>query len=312
MQVSSSATMRGDLADVLKEQKYGEGEFIGLYGMPVMNAGRKSGTFAKIDFVAAATESLTRAPGAGYSRVRREATTDTYTCVEYGREEPIDDGEAADLANYFDAEVDAAMAGQGTIMRRQEVAIAAILFDDSSVFGSYKTDGSDWSTAASGTPINDVRTAINALKVQIDGAVGNARIVALCHDTVLDYALNCTDTANRLNYGGMGMSDRDVAKAALARAMGLNEIHATSIQIDGSAIWATTKFGIYLVGNGRDIRSTPQVGRSVLWTEDCPENALVETYRDETVRSDIVRVRQHIDEKLLTARAGHILYGLTS
>ena len=56
---------------------------------------------------------VARAPGAGYSRQIREATSDSYAAEEYGREEAIDDGEAANLAKYFDCELDAAESAAG-------------------------------------------------------------------------------------------------------------------------------------------------------------------------------------------------------
>jgi hypothetical protein len=49
------------------------------------------------------------------------------------------------------------------------------------------------------------------------------------------------------------------------------------------------------VASGLDI-TEPCIGRTFLWTEDSPANPIVESYRDETVRSDIVRVRHNVDE----------------
>jgi hypothetical protein len=312
MQAGSSATIRTDLNEVVKENMYGMGDFIGLNAMPLRGVTAKSGTFGKINFAQQPTEAtVKRAPGAGYSRQIREATTDTYTCEEYGREESVDDSEKENLSGYFDAEQDAAASATGVIMGEQEARLADILFDTTTNFLSYKTDGTDWSTVASGTPIDDIRTALQVMKEQINGSLNGARLVALCHDTLANQAVATTQVRNALNLGQNGFATRDAGLAALAAATGLDAIYASSIQWDGDDVWAKTKFGIYVVSDG-GTQSVPQVGRTFMWTSDCADNALVESYRDEPVRSDVVRVRQNVDEKLFTARAGHILYGLTS
>lgn len=310
--VSSSATLRADLADVVKDNMYGNGDLIGLNAMPLLPVSRKSGNFATVAFSEQPTNTDSkRAPGAGYDRQRREVTDDTYACVEYGREEPIDDGSDLEISEYFDIEVDTAQSLAGRILVEQEVRLEAFLFDTATTFSGYTTNGTDWSTAANGLPIGDIRAAVESLKTQINGGIGGARLVALCTDTTLNNALATTEIKNALNSGSdISFANKDAAAAALARACGLDSIHSTSIQNNGSAIWDNHLFGIYMVGSGRSLQSTAQVGRSFLWESDAAENALVETYRDESVRSDIVRVRQHIDEKVLSARCGHILTGL--
>jgi hypothetical protein len=61
-----------------------------------------------------------------------------------------------------------------------------------------------------------------------------------------------------------------------------------------------------VVENGQDL-AQPGLGRTFLWVPDSPENATVEQYRDEGIRSDIFRVRQHVDEMILDEFFGHLL-----
>jgi len=313
MQTASSATIRQDIADALRENLYGRGEFIGTAVMPIYGVTGKSGNFAKIAFAQQPTSSrVARAPGAGYSRQIREGTSDSYACEEFGREEPIDDGERANLGKYFDVELDAAESAAGVILLEQEARIAAIMHDYTTSFAGCATDGSAWATASTGTPIKDVRAAIVTLKKQINGGIPvTAKIVAACTDATLDNALNTTEVANKLMYAQKGMIDREAMVEALAVTMGLNAIFHTSIQRAGASVWTDNVFGIYITADGLNLKSVPQCARTFLWTADCADNALAETYRDETVRSDVVRVRQHVDEKLISARCGHILYGLS-
>jgi hypothetical protein len=53
-----------------------------------------------------------------------------------------------------------------------------------------------------------------------------------------------------------------------------------------------------ITSNSPDI-TEPCIGRTFLWTGDSDSNSVVESYRDEERRSDIVRVRHHTQERRL-------------
>jgi hypothetical protein len=60
-------------------------------------------------------------------------------------------------------------------------------------------------------------------------------------------------------------------------------------------VWDKEYAALLKISSGDDLMA-PGFGRTFLWTEDSPSNAIVEQYRDEGVRSDIFRVRHHVDE----------------
>jgi hypothetical protein len=324
MQNVSSADLRADIMDVLYEDNRNDGEYIGHNAMPILGKPRQSGTFAKVDIdnTIAAVGGGKVANGSKFQRAQRQVSSDSYATIKYGGEEPIPYEDLAELSNYFPVEVDAARALRASAMRTREVDQAAILFDDTTTFASYKTNGSDWTTAANGTPILDIRAAVTSLRDQVKG-LGASRIVALCSATTLNNALSTDSVANALNYGGNGFASRDAAKASLAAATGLDGIFDSVIKnAAGTAIWADHKFGLYIVGQGDDLRSSVQVGRTFNW--DLPtgsesaqtiedfDGLMVQTYDETDCDSLIVRVKRYQQAKLLSARAGHILYGLNA
>ena len=66
------------------------------------------------------------------------------------------------------------------------------------------------------------------------------------------------------------------------------------------------------IATDSDIKS-PCIGRTLHWAEDGSEiGGTVETYRDESVRGDVVRVRHQTDEKMLYTQAGHLLSNITT
>ena len=71
-------------------------------------------------------------------------------------------------------------------------------------------------------------------------------------------------------------------------------------------IWNATYVMVEVIGNPNRL-ADPSVGRVFLWTADSPENATVEQYRDDASRSDIFRVRQHVDEIVIDPYFAHLM-----
>jgi len=308
MQSNSNAAVRQDIADVLIEHALGAGEFIGLRAMPIFASEVKNGKFAKLAFSQVKTKvTADRAPGSNYNQVQHEVTSDTFDAQEYGLEEPVDDGEALVLGRYFDAEIAAAAFAQYYVMLKQEQRINSLLFDTATTFASYTSAvTTPWSTAATATPVADVEYAKEQIRRQIGGKMMNGtRFVGLLNSTTMRNLRNTSDIKDRVKYTQGGLRNQ-LSNQEIADALGIDELHDSAVQYNGSDIWSTSKFGLYLVSDNPAIRRAAHVGRSFQWTQDCPDNALVESYRDDSRRSEIVRVRQHVDEKILSARCGYV------
>jgi hypothetical protein len=57
----------------------------------------------------------------------------------------------------------------------------------------------------------------------------------------------------------------------------------------------------------------PTFGRIFSWSEEVgADGTIVESYRDDDARSDVVRVRNDADEKLVAAGCGYRLSGVHS
>ena len=55
----------------------------------------------------------------------------------------------------------------------------------------------------------------------------------------------------------------------------------------------------------------PSFGRTMLWEEGSPNILTTESYRDESIRSDIVRVRNHLDEAVMFAGGLYVLSNIS-
>lgn len=314
---SSLATLRPDLAGSLLafDVQADQAGFVGLEVMPVLEVARQAGTFGKIEIAGMLqSRSTNRAPGTAYRRGITEFTTDTYACEEHGFEEPVDDREAAMYADYFDAELMAAMRARDAVLRNFEIRVAALAHAISATSAA----GTVWSSTASATPIANIAAAIKVVR-DASGLVPN--LLVLTFDAWQNMR-DCAEVLDRIKYAGFD----DPKKAALnttvlAQAAGIERIVVagamknTANQADAASlanIWTNTEAVLLRVPKTRDIREACW-GRTLHWGEDGSViGGLVETYRDETVRADIVRCRMDTDEKVLLTGAAVRITGVRS
>jgi hypothetical protein len=308
-----NATFRQDIADVLQENNLGEGEFVGEQIMPIMPVAAKSGQFAKLAFAGVKTKAVDdkRASTGNYNEVTHEVSTDNYTSVKRGLIEPVDDDDAKVLGKYFDAEVSAANHCRYYLRLNREARIAAIAFSTSVMAGYTSAVSTKWSTAATCTPVADVEYAKELITVNLNGMRGaGARIIGVGNITARRHLRASSDIKDRV-YAGGNVQRGLISEAQIAEILGLDAVYFSALKRGGSDIWGATKFGIYLVSTSTQLRSAPMFGKTMLWRDSTPTDMMVETYRDENRESDIVRVKHHSVEKLLTARAGYLYTNIT-
>lgn len=84
-----------------------------------------------------------------------------------------------------------------------------------------------------------------------------------------------------------------------------------NVEKDLGAIWGDQYAALVRVSVGGANLREPCFGRTFLWTEDSPSNVNVESYRSEEVRSNIYRVRQNTDERVIFRGALFLLDGVS-
>ena len=77
-------------------------------------------------------------------------------------------------------------------------------------------------------------------------------------------------------------------------------------------IWSGEYAMVCKIASGPDMRD-PCIGRTFHWSQDGSSiGGTVESYRDETVRGDVIRVRHQVAEVVLYPEAGHLLSNVTT
>lgn len=319
---SSLSTLRPDLAESFMEFDLAMDQqgFISHKVFPVVEVASQSGNFGKIPLAQLLQQRDTkRAPGSGYNRGNWTFEPSTYTCLEHGAEEPVDDREAEMYAEYFDAEQIASMRAYASVLRNAEQRVADAVFN-ATTFSSYTTAvTNEWDDSTNATPITDVEAAVQSI-YDASGLWANALIV---NKKVFRNIRNTDQVKDRIAASGAGSANAAglVNERILAEIFDLEHIIVAGASknnaVEGQAaspvqIWSGEYAMVARIADTADFRE-PCVGRTFHWGADGSSiGGTVEQYRDEAVRSNIYRVRHDVDEVLLYAAAGHLLSNITT
>lgn len=312
---SSTTLQRPDLGLALEEVDLARQGFVGIQVLPIFGTEKKESNFSKIpvESLLKDPEAAERAADGSYNRIDWEFETDYYSCKEYGLEGRIDDSDKEHYSTYLDVEAANARIVNHALMMRQERRIAALLFSATTFSGYTGGVSVEWdSSTCTATPVTNIQTAKDNIRANC-GLVANSLLLSYKNWSVLRRSSQILDYTKYTQPTG-GLLKVEQVKEAL-------ELENIFI---GGAIYDSAKEGqtksiadiwddeyalvFYRAPDALlgDIK-VPTLGRTFLWTADSPDNATVETYYSDEVRSNVVRVRQQVHEKIFLAETGYLL-----
>lgn len=293
--------------------------FIGLSVLPIFPVMDKSSDYPviPIESLIKMPASIDRAARSAYQRGDYEFETGTYACKERGWEEPLDDTERKLYRRFFDAEEVATMRATDILLRMQEKRIAAAVQNTSNITNTGDVT-TEWSTAATCTPKADVKDALSTLRLAT-GITANAMAIS---KKVFDNLMITAEIKSYLQYTHPHLLDStEGQRKLLAQYLGLDDVLVGSEMYDSAKkkvamsladIWDDEYALLFRKArNLKDLRE-PILGRTFLWEEDSPSNLVTEQYREESIRSDIYRVRHNTDEAFVFTGAGYLLSNITA
>lgn len=311
----SSAAQRPDLEAVLFEAADQPSGFIGLQVMPIFEVDEVNGQFPVIPpEVMFSVPPTKRTDRGAYQRSDWTWDWDTYQCLENGWEEKIDDREVALYKRYFNAELMSGRRALNIVLRNQEKRIASAVFNASNF--TVHDVSNEWDDAANAVPIEDVKTGRKAIHDAI-GVEPNTLIIT--YSTFLD--LGVVDSIlERIKYTTPAVQRGSIQVALLAQAFGVEKILVAgslyNIAKKGqdaslSALWSDEYAMLCVTSDSPMLGELPCIGRTFLWLGDSPSNSVIESYRDETVRGDVIRVRHDTDEEFISTDCAYLLGNIT-
>ena len=316
MYSNSAAVFRGDIAGVLEQAKDWESGLIGTKIMPVLNVPVRAGQYPSFQLKEGQllkSDIKQRSVGASYPRMTNSYNQESYQTQEFGVENPIDDTVSLDVSRFFDAEVMAAKLAQRKLMLAHELRVAAKIFDNSTFTAT--NSGTAYTTANLATfDVGlDVQDAIDRLLAKGESA-NNLKVV-------LPYAVwtrirASTKFQNRLR--GSGISSDSILNAstqAAADVFGVQEVLIGRASYDSAPegvafasanAWSVDYIFVGSVSEGSAGYFGGGAGFTLNWSEYGPAFG-VSTYREESIKSNIVRASQYVTEKVVNANAGQLI-----
>jgi len=310
----AAAVLRSDINTLVQEAASIDQMFVGLRVFPVWEVPEKDGHWPKFRLGKGELlndDATKRTPGGGYGRVTRIYENDNYACEDYGLEELVDDTYRADVRRFFAAEVTAAQQIRRQLMIAHEARVSAAVINDSTFTATAAAVNYTEANIATIDLVRDVVGAVGRLNDK--GVIPNTIIMSknvfnrVRRSTLLlDYLrgaraddaknlASAQDIANVFNNEGItqclvGRAPKNSAKKGQAYS--------------ATGIWADTHIWVGLVVGGDPMAGG--AGRTVSWSADGGVFTS-ESYRDESRRSDVVRVRQNVDEKVVDATSGELI-----
>ncbi|MCL4502482.1 MAG: major capsid protein [Deltaproteobacteria bacterium] len=315
---AATVIQRPDLGVLAYETMFAPGDYIADQIFPVFPTDLATGDYPIIPIESFLKNKDTRrAPRSAYARDDYEFTTGTFACRDHGREEPLDDVEAAMYRRFFDGEVVAVNRGVHKMRQAREVRVAAQVFNTANITLTAAAAAA-WDVAATATPKADVDDAIEALRLN-RGIMPNT--VVLAYD-VFKNVLRCKELKEYLQYTSPHLIETEQAQRdMLAKYFGVQQVLVAKAIYDTAAkgkaaslgnIWSHDYVGVFRLAQQVQDLQEPCLGRTFLWTEDSPELLVTEQYREENKRSWIYRVRNNLDERFVFTGAGYLISGVTT
>lgn len=314
---------RPDIAEAFTEfdAAASEAGFIGLQLAPPFNTPEQSGTFPRVPIEAVLEEVETaRNSKGGYAQSDWEFEQDSFATKEHGAEERIDDRQAAIYASVLEFETICAARARWKVLIKLEREIKTAL----EAAGTQTAVGTAWDQASAATPIDDVLGQIDSFKVGCGYEPSHAWLT----DKLLRKLALCSQIQDRVKFSGMDdpkfatdPGRRSEFVSALSALFGIPNIVVASAMrnsankgatFSGANVWTDSVFGLIRVPSSRDLS---EVGayRTFVWDGDgAGIGGTFETYRNDSVRSDMMRFRHERQVKQLHSVCVRSLTGCTS
>jgi len=303
MSLSTSASFNPILSEALN--KIGENKFVGTQILPIRIVPTKNGDYPVFgDDQFDINASKVRAAGSSFARRDFDYDKQSYACQQYALEGvlPDEDASLAGDNGITDAAGSIAQKLQRDIMVGHELRVSSLMTNA----GFNGTAASAAMSAAGATPIVDIQNAVERLNANgfYDG------LSLMMEVSLFNEMLNTPDVRGIFNGNGQ-YTNRQV----LRDAFGVENIIILPTRYNSAAkgkaasrskIWADTEYFVGQVAGG-DF-SNGGFGRTLAYSADGGAFT-AETYRDEPIKSDVLRVFNSVDEVIVNTNAAEKITG---
>jgi len=244
-----------------------------------------------------------RAPGSRTVEIPGiEVSTNPYFAREYALQIPITDEERENADAPLDPDRDGTELVTSKIMLRREQRIQVLVTTVANFAAGLSTTlagGDQWSAFATSVPIADLKTGLRAVHAQLFMEPN----LAVIPYEVMSQLEDHPDFIERIKYSMPGVITADI----IASVVGLQNIIVPGLGFDSSGNPGGTPTLAYLWGKDvvlawvppRAGLKVPAFGYEFVWRYPGGQSQVVERWRSNERKSDIVRVSRRYDLKLI-------------
>ena len=271
--------------------------FVGLSLFPLFMTGEQAANYYVFDAenVLGVPTNIRRGPSAPYARTTTKLSSDLYGTQEYGIEVPVDDKTRRKYAKAISADKAAVLRGGATILINHELRVCSVV---NGAGISHAAVTTQWDQPNS-NPVTDVNMAREFIHAQTGMDMNYMQVNRATYNVLKEHPV----ILDKIKYTQRGVVTVDILAAVFEVnqfkvAGSLQATNSEGQTLTPSAIWGDST--VLAVVNPSDDMETPNFGRTFGWIgETGPDGTLVESYRDDPVRSDVHRVRQDTAEKVV-------------
>jgi hypothetical protein len=299
MSLYTSSTFNPVLSEALN--KIGLNQFVGTKVLPVRDVATKNGqypTFGEDQFDLNASKE--RAAGSLFARRDFSYGQQDYSCKQYALEGvlPDEDESKANDDGITDAKGAIAQKLQRDLMVGHELRVAAAMA--AAGFTATAATGAMDGSGTTPTPIRDIQNAVERLNGNgfYDG------LALIIETSLFNEMINTSDVRGIFNGNGQ-YTNRQV----ILDALGVQEIIITPTRYNSAAkgkaatrskIWSDDSYFVGQVASGDFANGG--FGRTLSYGPDGGVFS-AEDYRDEPIKSDVLRVLNSVDEAIINTNA---------
>lgn len=312
---NSQATPRSDIyALVMQANSDFNKLFIADKVFPVKGEDVKRGIYMKAKLANAELlngDAVARAYGDAYQRVNRKYDTDTFDAAEYGLESVVDDAYESEVERFMNLEATEAMILERSLRISYEARVAAALMNAT----TFTATAAGTAYTAANIATFDVVDDVDLAKARMlkNGLIANSVVMSF---DLYQRIRRSTKLQNQVfgvvpKSAGQNMLP---GEADVAQALGVDNLYVAKAPknsngkgqaYSGSFIWGNTYIAVCHIAGGE--YQAGGVGRTIQWTKDTTGLFTPETYRSDERRSNILRVRQHVAEKVIDETACELI-----
>lgn len=318
MPVPTTTTPRQDLAGAFFQFDPAANGFVAEQILPIATVAETQGEFGIVPFEAFTQDlgsGVRRTPGSEFARTTWQWQSDSFKLVPYGLEEAVDMVNQRVYRTWDDALGIAAQRIRAMLAIAQERRVAAKIFNETTFPPSGRTGATltnPWDVDA-GTPIKDVQAGVNILRDR----VGNAPISLLIGRTTHVNLSQNPDIIERLINttvpGGL------LPAATLAALLGVDQIivaggvfnnaNPGAASESPAQIWSSDYAMLFVQSRGAAWNSTLGLGRTLRLDTPAPT---IETYYQNTIDSEVVRIKDYSEEKIIYPQCAYLIKNTAS